>query len=1138
MEVKLRTFKFLKILGLGVLIVFLAGFLLSAGAATKEEIAKAQNDQDMYAKVLSDQDNPRPPMLLNHGGPDGGGYYFIDSDDDANNAPNYEWIDISAVGTEINPWPNGTVDDGWTNPIPMGMTFNFYGVDYANIVVSTNGWVSFLTQTNSYLSNAAIPTAANPNAIIAVEWDDLDGGTVGHCYYYYDSANDQFIVSWVNWPYYPDATGPAHDLQVILKSNGDIIAQYGNNAGAWQTDVTVGIENEDGTIGTQIAYNQAYLRSDFAIYYGLTPPIYASHDVRPSAFVAPPDFGGAGDPITPIVTFMNTGSSTESFPVRLIINHSGQVYNQTGNVSNLGPGATSNVTFPAYTPDQEGTYELVAISELATDSIPANDTLRMNYEVYSSIYYQDFEADDGQFVGDNDWLWGPITNPSGPTAHSGVNVWATGLNGRYTIGPLLSTLITPPFGLGSNAILTFWHWYSTESTFDGGNVKVSTDDGATWTLITPNEGYDGVLSTTFGNPIGGEEAFYGASGGWVQATFDLSAFSGTSAIIKFDFGSDSSVDGIGWFVDDFTIIGGGGVEPGWVGGVVNDATTHNPINGAFVSVGSRRDTTDASGAYILQLFPGSYNVTASALYHNDLTINGVVVIEGDTTLQNFELTAPAMHVDTTRIDTSMSLGHTAAFTRTINNTGTGPLNFNVSVNLNGGLRAANVHIDLNSPQGSQSHVNNSDLPSADIAPSREPGDPPSILDFGDEVFFFDPQTPPNDVACLGVEFDGTYFWVTGRHPDDEVHKLHKYDRDGNYIESFNQGTSSVWGWRDLAFDGTYLYASDENQFAQIDPSTGQRISTLPMPSGFTPPLRGLAYDPATDHFWAVNFASNIIEFTRAGQIVNSYFNSLSAYGLAWDDVSEGGPWLWVFSQDGTPPIEVSQFNPRTGMYTGVTFFAIDHGGENNDLAGGCCFTTQWNPSLGILFCLVQGQDAAGNSFDLVQGYEITPASVWLSVSPTSGTIEAGGSANLTITVDFTGANIVPDSTYRGSVQVTGNVQGQAVIHVTARVNPVGIEEQPSDLPREFSLAQNYPNPFNPNTMISFDVPHRAHVELSVYDITGAKVTTLMNSDLDPGTYQVNFAGKDAEGRAISSGVYFYRLKTEDRVLSKKMLFVK
>ena len=204
-----------------------------------------------------------PPMLLGRGGPDAFGYIWIDSDE--LDGPRFDWIDITGVGVEISPWPHGTVDDGYTDLIPMGMDFTFYGITYSDIVVSTNGWISFLAQTSSHLSNEAIPNNTTPQAIVAVEWDDLDGGTVGHCYYYYDAALNQFIVSWVGWPYYPDPTDP-RDIQIILNGNGSIITQYANGS-TWQSDVTVGIENETGTDGLQVTYNQPYLHNDMAILY-------------------------------------------------------------------------------------------------------------------------------------------------------------------------------------------------------------------------------------------------------------------------------------------------------------------------------------------------------------------------------------------------------------------------------------------------------------------------------------------------------------------------------------------------------------------------------------------------------------------------------------------------------------------------------------------------------------------------------------------------------------------------------------------------------------------------------------------------------------------------------------------------------
>ena len=88
-------------------------------------------------------------------------------------------------------------------------------------------------------------------------------------------------------------------------------------------------------------------------------------------------------------------------------------------------------------------------------------------------------------------------------------------------------------------------------------------------------------------------------------------------------------------------------------------------------------------------------------------------------------------------------------------------------------------------------------------------------------------------------------------------------------------------------------------------------------------------------------------------------------------------------------------------------------------------------------------------------------------------------------------------------------------------------------PREFSLAQNYPNPFNARTNIDFELTKGSMVNLSVYDITGAKVSILVNGKLDAGKHQVNW---DANG--VASGVYFYTLRTNESEVTKKMTLLK
>jgi hypothetical protein len=90
------------------------------------------------------------------------------------------------------------------------------------------------------------------------------------------------------------------------------------------------------------------------------------------------------------------------------------------------------------------------------------------------------------------------------------------------------------------------------------------------------------------------------------------------------------------------------------------------------------------------------------------------------------------------------------------------------------------------------------------------------------------------------------------------------------------------------------------------------------------------------------------------------------------------------------------------------------------------------------------------------------------------------------------------------------------------LNPVG-----------FNLSQNYPNPFNPSTIINFTISQRSMVSLKIFNLLGKEVTTLINSEKEPGTYNVNFnAGK------LSNGVYFYKLSAGNNSSVKKMILMK
>jgi hypothetical protein len=93
-------------------------------------------------------------------------------------------------------------------------------------------------------------------------------------------------------------------------------------------------------------------------------------------------------------------------------------------------------------------------------------------------------------------------------------------------------------------------------------------------------------------------------------------------------------------------------------------------------------------------------------------------------------------------------------------------------------------------------------------------------------------------------------------------------------------------------------------------------------------------------------------------------------------------------------------------------------------------------------------------------------------------------------------------------------------------------------PHEYRLMQNFPNPFNPTTSIKFQLPAAAFVTITVYDMLGREVSTLVNEEKQAGTYAVEWDGKDGRGMPAASGVYIYRLSAAGFAQAKKMNYVR
>jgi hypothetical protein len=164
---------------------------------------------------------------------------------------------------------------------------------------------------------------------------------------------------------------------------------------------------------------------------------------------------------------------------------------------------------------------------------------------------------------------------------------------------------------------------------------------------------------------------------------------------------------------------------------------------------------------------------------------------------------------------------------------------------------------------------------------------------------------------------------------------------------------------------------------------------------------------------------------------------------------------------------------------------------------------------------------AGTAFDYATlKYSSTGTQEWLIRYTNSNT---SGSSDDAVCVRSDGS---------GNVWVTGM---SALDYATVKYAPsvTGISSNNGSKPIQYTLLQNYPNPFNPATTIKYHIPDNTHVSLTVFDINGKEVANLVNQNQEKGIHEINF---DA-GR-LSSGVYFYKLVTNEYSDVKRMTLVK
>ena len=101
-----------------------------------------------------------------------------------------------------------------------------------------------------------------------------------------------------------------------------------------------------------------------------------------------------------------------------------------------------------------------------------------------------------------------------------------------------------------------------------------------------------------------------------------------------------------------------------------------------------------------------------------------------------------------------------------------------------------------------------------------------------------------------------------------------------------------------------------------------------------------------------------------------------------------------------------------------------------------------------------------------------------------------------------------------------------------------ITDDGSVLPDEYALHQNYPNPFNPVTTLRYNLPENRLVNITIYDMLGRKVKTLINQNQDSGHKSVIWDATNDFGKPVSAGIYLYQIQAGEYISTKKMVLLK
>jgi len=343
----------------------------------------------------------------------------------------------------------------------------------------------------------------------------------------------------------------------------------------------------------------------------------------------------------------------------------------------------------------------------------------------------------------------------------------------------------------------------------------------------------------------------------------------------------------------------------------------------------------------------------------------------------------------------------------------------------------------------------------------------------------------------------------------------KYDGDGNFLWVEQAGGTGSDGGRAIATDGS------GNSIVTGHFTGTATFGDTTLTSAGSGEIFIAKYDGDGNFLWVEQaggtfegrLGHGIATDSSGNSIVTGHFRSTATFGDT-TLTSAGSVDIFIAKYDGDGNFLWVEQAGGTG-FDGGGAIATD-GSGNSIVTGGFSGTATFGDTT---------LTSVGSGDMFIAKYDGDGNFLWVEqAGGFGGGIATDGSGNSIVTGGFSGTATFGDST------LTSVGSGDIFIAKLGLVT--GIEEEFA-LPQSFNLSQSYPNPFNPSTTIEFSLPCSGYVMLQVFNILGEVVATLVNEELNVGTYTTQW---NASG--VASGVYFYKMRTGEFVDTKKLLLLK